>query len=112
MPNWNDVSFGGWVADLGAGGYVGEWQVNLHNVSDDGLDKSKFHGTEVTSINFYDGNSSTCNDAVNFTVNGTFNGEDGYRMIFRAVLGVTVLSLVTRSTRVGCAIPIPSDSSL
>ncbi|MFC1622567.1 hypothetical protein ACFL1Y_01045 [Patescibacteria group bacterium] len=81
--DWLDVGFGGWVADLGADGYVGEWQVNLHNVND-GLDKSKFHGTEVTVINFYNGNSPTCNDAVNFTVKGTLDGEDGYRMIFRA----------------------------
>lgn len=84
IKNWHKVSFGGWVADLGAGNYAGEWQVNLHNVGGDKLDKSKFHGTEVTAMNLYNGNSNTCNDAVNFTVNGTFNGEDGYRMIFRA----------------------------
>ncbi len=84
--DWYDVSFGGWIAKVGPD-LVGEWQVNLHNVyngNNDSLDKGKFHATEFTVLNLYDGNSATCNDAVNFTAFGTWNGEAGYKMIFRA----------------------------
>ncbi len=84
--DWYDVSFGGWIAKVGPD-LVGEWQVNLHNVhnnNDDLLDKGKFHATEFTALNLFDGNSPTCNDAVNFTAFGTWNGKSGYKMIFRA----------------------------
>lgn len=79
-----DVSFGGSVDKWSDNTLTGDFQVNLHNVGIDGLDKSKFHGTDVTAINFFDGDNLTCNDAVNFTVNGTFDGQSGYSMIFRA----------------------------
>lgn len=80
------ISFGGWAWDLGSAGYFGEWEVNFHNVGEghEVEDKSKFHTTDIQVMNFYDGNSSTCNDAINFTVNGKLDGEDGYKMIFRA----------------------------
>lgn len=82
--DWNDISFGGWTANLGLSGLVGEWQVNLHNVSGTELDKGKFHGTEIIDLNLFAGNSGTCNDAMNLTVFGTWNGEPGYKMILRA----------------------------
>lgn len=80
--DWLDFSFGGWAAETKAG-LVGKWQVYLHNVDAD-LDKSKFHGTDVTALNFFDGNNASCHSAMNVTINGTFNGEDGYSIIFRA----------------------------
>jgi hypothetical protein len=81
--DWLDISFGGWASLYPDNSLTGEMQVNLHNVSDD-LDKSVFHGTEVTEMNLYNGDGATCNDAMNLTVNGSFNGEPGYSMIFRA----------------------------
>lgn len=81
--DWLKISFGGQIRDLGST-YMGNWEVNLHNVSEDNLDKSVFHGSDVTALNFFDGNNITCNDAVNFTINGSWNGEPGHSMIFRA----------------------------
>lgn len=78
-----DVSFGGRIELYDNDSLSGEWNVVLHNVGDNTLDKSKFHGADVTEINFFDGDGLTCNDAVNFTVNGTFNREPA-SMIFRA----------------------------
>jgi len=80
--NWLDFSFGGVVGDAGSSGLVGDWTVVLHNVNN-GDDKGKFHGSDVTALNLFAGNSGTCDEAVNFTVMGSYNGEDGARMIFR-----------------------------
>jgi len=78
------VSFGGAVYNVGSAGYMGEWEVNFHNVEGDTFDKSKFHGTNIADINFFDGNNTSCYDAVNFTVYGEWNGNPGYKIIFRA----------------------------
>lgn len=78
------ISFGGWIWDLGSNGYKGDWEVNLHNVSDDTLDKTNFHGSDVKAINFFNSDDVSCNDAVNFTVNGTWDGKIEHSMIFRA----------------------------
>lgn len=79
-----DISFGGSVVKIGTE-FMGNWEVNFHNVSDPlGIVKKKFHGYQITDMNFFDGNSSTCNSAVNFTIHGKLNGEEGYKMIFRA----------------------------
>lgn len=78
------ISFGGAVYDVGLAGYMGDWEVNFHNVGVDKYDKSKFHGTNITDINFFDGNNTSCYDAVNFTVFGEWNGNPGYKIIFRA----------------------------
>lgn len=79
------VSFGGKVWDVGSAGYMGEWEINFHNVSEvyDEYDKSKFHSTDIQVINFYSG-SGTCHEAMNMTMLGTLNGESGYKVIFRA----------------------------
>ena len=82
--DWFDVSFGGWVNQYSDDSLVADFQVNLHNVSVEGLDKSVFHGSDVAALNFFDGDDVSCNDAVNFTINGVWNGVPGYSMIFRA----------------------------
>ncbi len=68
--DWLDFSFGGWVADAGVAGLLGEWQVNLHNVGGTDLDKSRFHTTEITSLNLYVGNTNTCTEAMNLGSDG------------------------------------------
>ncbi len=78
------ISFGGQVWDLGSEGYAGDWQINFHNVGDDKFDKARFHATEITAINFFTGNSNTCDEAMNMTLLGTLNGEEEYKVIFRA----------------------------
>jgi len=78
------ISFGGWIWDLGLGGYTGDWEVNFHNVEGTSLDKSKFHTTSVTSMNFYTGDGVICNDAMNFSAVGEWNGLPGYKLTFRA----------------------------
>lgn len=78
------ISFGGQIWDLGDYGYIGDWEVNFHNVGKDDYDNSKFHGSEITQMTFYDGDSGTCNDAMNMTILGSFNNEPGYKIIFRA----------------------------
>ena len=82
-PYWNVISFGGWAEELDVG-YAGEWEVNFHNVGVDAFDKTKFHTTNITVMNFYVGNSGTCNSALNFTAIGEWNQNPGYKMIFRA----------------------------
>ena len=88
------ISFGGWVEGVGEPvsvssngkqfkNVIGEWQVKLHNVGVDDLDKSKFHATKFTQVTFYPGNSGTCKSAFNFTAKGKLNNKPGYRMIFR-----------------------------
>lgn len=83
-PEEYKISFGGQLYDAGPAGIFGDWEVNFHNVGDDDFDKSKFHGDEITEVNFFDGSSNTCDEAVNFTVLGSLDGEEGYRMILRA----------------------------
>ena len=83
QKDWLKVSFGGSFYRVGSE-IMGDWEVNLHNVGVDALDKSKFHTSNITAVNFFTGNSDTCNDAMNMTAYGRFNGEDGYKMIFRA----------------------------
>ena len=85
------ISFGGQVWDLGSEGYMGDWQINFHNVVGDNYDKATFHATEVSVINFYSGNSNTyneatkmCDEAMNMTLIGTLDGKEGYSIIFRA----------------------------
>jgi len=57
---------------------MGEWEINFHNVSDDDFDKTKFHTTAISEINFYPpGSSTTCVAAMNFKAYGEFNGEPG-----------------------------------
>ncbi len=82
--DWFDISFGGFIGDAEAQGLFGEWQINFHNVNNNDLDKSRFHATEITSLNLYVGNSGTCTEAMNFGANGELNGVPGYRIIFRA----------------------------
>lgn len=77
------VSFGGHTWDLGSLGYMGEWEINFHNVDGDEFDKSKFHSTDIAAVNFYDGNNTTCYDAMNMTMYGEWNGTPGYKVILR-----------------------------
>lgn len=81
--DWLDVGFAGWVSEWTDGSLQGQFQVNLHNVGNDSLDGSKFHGSDVVELNLYEGNGTTCDEAANVKVTGTFNGEPGY-IIFRA----------------------------
>lgn len=78
-----DISFGGWINKLQDNTLLGDFEVVLHNVNKKGLDKTEFHGSDVISFNLYASDSPTCNDAVNFTVNGIFNGSPA-SIIFRA----------------------------
>ncbi|GAG98063.1 unnamed protein product, partial [marine sediment metagenome] len=64
--------------------YMGEWEVNFHNVSGDTLDKTKFHTTDISIINFFPPNDESCVAAMNFKAYGEFNGEPGYYIWFRA----------------------------
>jgi len=78
------ISFGGYINELYNGQLVGEWQINFHNVGNDTFDKSKFHTTNIDVVNFYNGNGTSCNDAMNFDAYGTWNGMPGYKITFRA----------------------------
>ena len=80
-PEWHVISFGGFAAQAGAGNFIGEWQVNFHNVGVDAFDKSSFHTTSIDAMNFY---VRDCGIAMNFTATGVWNGIPGYKMIFRA----------------------------
>jgi hypothetical protein len=80
-PEWSVISFGGWAQ--GTGPYMGEWEVNFHNVNMDSLHKAQFHSTNITQINYYVGDSGTCNTALNLTAYGTLNGEPGYSVVLR-----------------------------
>ncbi|MFC1727156.1 hypothetical protein ACFL0Y_01410 [Patescibacteria group bacterium] len=78
------ISFGGNVWDVGSAGYMGNWEINFHNVGVDEFDKSKFHSTDIRVINLYEGNTETCNEAMNMTMYGEWNGQPGYKVILRA----------------------------
>jgi hypothetical protein len=79
--DWFVISFGGGVGPAGASGYVGEWEVNFHNVGVDAFDKTSFHTTSIDVMNFY---RYSCGIAMNFTATGVWSGNPGYKMIFRA----------------------------
>lgn len=76
------ISFGGWVQGV-PGNYTGEWEVNFHNVGNVDFDKSKFYTNDIRAVNYYKGNSSSCNAAFNFTAYGKWNNKSGYKIIFR-----------------------------
>ena len=81
------VSFGGYIDDID-GGLECEWQLNLHNVSGTDLDKSKYHATTCTIFNTWAPGEQTpvpdvADGVANFTTWGTFNGDPGYRAIWR-----------------------------
>jgi hypothetical protein len=85
------ISFGGWAAggDYYYGGTnnqnaSGEWQINFHNVGVDAFDKTKFHGTVVSELNYYVGDSGSCDSAMNLTVHGKWKNQAGYHVILRA----------------------------
>ena len=81
------ISFGGQIWDLGNGDFEGDWEINFHNVGDTELNKTKFHGNEITKLNYfnpYGSNPLTCTAALNFTMEGRLGQEDGYTLIFRA----------------------------
>jgi len=78
------VSFGGYAVEVDEGVYEGEWEVNFHDVSGDALDQTKFHSNQVVLMNFYEGNSATCDHAMNMTLLGSWQGMPGFKMIFRA----------------------------
>jgi hypothetical protein len=82
QKDWFKVSFGGWLADVGD--LMGEWTVQFHNVSDNALDKGTFHATSFSALNLFAATSDTCTAAMNFTAEGTFNGEEGYTLVARA----------------------------
>jgi hypothetical protein len=81
------VSFGGELYRVG-GVLACEWQVNLHNVGNDALDKAKFHATECFDLTTWPPTSHptfdpTSDGVASFYANGRFNGDDGYVAIFR-----------------------------
>jgi hypothetical protein len=78
--DWRVISFGGTAGSAGASGFVGQMQINLHNVGPDMYDKATFHTTSINTVNFY---TDGC-IAMNFSAEGLFNGTPGYRIIFRA----------------------------
>lgn len=79
---WHKISFGGAVAEVGAT-YLGEWEVNFHNVGSNDMDKSKFHTTKILDLDFQNpiGN---CEAKVLLTAKGELNGVSGFVMKFRA----------------------------
>jgi hypothetical protein len=80
---WHVISFGVW-AEQADGGYVGELEVNFHNVDSVELDGTKFHGTEVAEMNFYTPTSDSCQAAMNMKVYGEWDHQPGYYVIFRS----------------------------
>lgn len=82
--DWFKISFGGAVGDAGSAGFVGDWQINFHNVGVDLLDKAKFHTTSITQMNFYPPGGGDCTGAMNFYAFGKLNGVPNYKIRFRA----------------------------
>lgn len=74
-----DISFAGQVDEAG-----GDWVIQFHSVSVAAVDGGTFESTGLEAINFFDNNSDSCDAAMNMTVTGTFNGEPGWSVIFRA----------------------------
>lgn len=73
------ISFGGFAEATGA-----DLVVEFHNVSNPAVSGGVFEGSEVTGINFFEPNTSQCVWAMNVTVKGTFNGEPGATLVYRA----------------------------
>ena len=82
------ISFGGWAGDSGADGLVGEWEVNFHNVGVAGVDKSKFHGSEIEILDFQ-GSGAKCIQKARIVVEGEYNHIPGYRLVIRTSDGYT-----------------------
>ncbi len=78
------ISFGGWATELNGSVFEGQLQINFHRVGDATLNKANFHGNVVTDISFFNGDTESCNAAMNMTINGTLDGDPGYSVIFRA----------------------------
>ncbi|MFC1595165.1 hypothetical protein ACFL3E_01930 [Patescibacteria group bacterium] len=81
--DWLDVSYGTEIVNVEGLGLVGHADITFHNVGEDSIDKLNFYGTDVVSLNLYDGNTVNCEMAANFTVNGELDGVPGYKVIFR-----------------------------
>lgn len=79
----NLISFGGNIKEAENGDLRGQMQVNFHNVSNSSVSGGRFHSTEITDANWYEG-VNDCEAAMNVAMEGTFNGEPGYKLIFRA----------------------------
>lgn len=75
-----DISFGGEMI-AGSGG---TWVVQFHSVSDPAVNGGKFEATGVGGMTFFDGDDASCDAAMNMTLTGTFNGDPGWSLIFRA----------------------------
>lgn len=82
--DWHKISFGGESYNLGSEGILGDWQVNFHNTGVDEVDGGKFHGSDYAEFVVLSGNTDTCEAASRIQVLGTFNGEEGYRLVVRA----------------------------
>jgi hypothetical protein len=78
-----DVSFAGEVEDLGSS-FDGDWVIQFHSVSNADVSGGTFEATSVEAMNFFDGDDESCDAAMNMTLQGTFNGESGWSVIFRA----------------------------
>jgi hypothetical protein len=75
------ISFGGHLYRFGTDAPVCEWQVNIHNVSVNELDKGQFHGTTCTVPGQF--NPGASDGVTNFAVYGMWNGTPGYTMVIR-----------------------------
>lgn len=85
------ISFGGNVGVELDGSLRGQWQANLHNVSDDALDKGKFHSTSIDLVVLADLGSiegaappESLYNFIEFSATGRFNGEDGWSVFVTA----------------------------
>lgn len=74
-----DISFAGQVDESG-----GDWVIQFHDVSVAAIDGGTFEATGLSEINFFDNDTDTCDAAMNMTLTGTFNGEPGWSVVFRA----------------------------
>jgi hypothetical protein len=83
------ITFGGNVGFDLAGNEVGQWNINIHNVSDDDFDKGHFHTTSITEIVFADVGDCPPPDPpvadwnyAHFVAMGKFNGTPGWKVRF------------------------------
>lgn len=74
---------------------VGNVLFDILNAGDNSLDGSRFRGSDVVEMNLFDGDSPSCNLAMNMTVNGVFNNVPGYSIILRAGEGPTDTARLT-----------------
>ena len=49
------ISFGGNIWKLSTSVFMGDWEINFHNVGTLNLDQSKFHSTSIQAMNFLPG---------------------------------------------------------